>query len=67
MERATMAETQWVCLERQGGRVQRVTLLDDDLRVIATHERDPAEPPDDVQLLRAVEVTGLTAALESAG
>ena len=62
-----MAETQWVCLERQGGRVQRVTLLDDDLRVIATHEREPGEAPDDIQLMRAVEVTGLTAALEAAG
>lgn len=62
-----MAEAQWVCLERQGGRVQRVTLLDDDLRVIATHQRDPAEAPDDIQLMRAVEVTTLTAALESAG
>jgi hypothetical protein len=63
-----MAETQWVCLERQGGRVQRVTLLDDDLKVIASHEREPREAaPDDIQLLRAVEVTGLTAALEAAG
>lgn len=52
-----MAEPHWVYLERHAGRVRRVTLLDDDLQVIATHLRDGGpEPfePDDCQLLRAV-------------
>jgi hypothetical protein len=52
-----MAETHWLYLERHGGRVRRVTLLDGELRVIATHVRDGAsEPfvPDDCQLLEAV-------------
>jgi hypothetical protein len=52
-----MAETHWLYLERHGGRVRRVTLLDDELRVIATHVRD-ADPgpfmPDHCQLLKAV-------------
>lgn len=64
-----MAEAQWVYLERRGGRVHRVTLLDDDLRVIATHEREPSRRvvPDDCQLLRAVELTERSAAVEAAG
>ena len=68
-ERATMAEAQWVYLERRGGQVHRVTMLDDAFRVIATHVREPAGNvvPDDCQLLRAVELTERPAALEAAG
>jgi hypothetical protein len=54
-----MAEAQWLYLERRAGRVRRVTLLDDDLRVVAIHERDESSEPfvaDDCQLLRAVEL-----------
>jgi hypothetical protein len=68
-ERATMAEPHWVYLERCGGRVRRVTLLDDDLRVIATHDRDDGEgpfAPDETQLLRAVELVERVG-LEAAG
>jgi hypothetical protein len=67
-ERATMAETHWLYLERHGGQVRRVTLLDDELRVIATHVRDAEAGPfacDDCQLVRAVafeEMAGLEAA-----
>ncbi|WCB96936.1 hypothetical protein DSM104299_05706 [Baekduia alba] len=63
-----MAESHWLYLERHAGRVRRVTLLDDDLRVISTHLRDggpEAFVPDDCQLLRAVELeerVGLEAA-----
>jgi hypothetical protein len=48
-----------VFVERFGGHMRRVTLLDDDLRVIATHERGGgagAPEPDDCRLLRAVEL-----------
>jgi hypothetical protein len=53
-----MAEPQWVYLERFRGNLRRVTLLDDDLNVISTHDRgDPTDlEPDDCQLLRAVEL-----------
>jgi hypothetical protein len=57
-----MADTNWVFVERFGGRMRRVTLLDDELNVIATHDRGigPAdEPSDDCQLLRAVELERL--------
>jgi hypothetical protein len=62
-----MAETHWVYLERHGGRVGRVTLLDDEFRVIATHVRSAASDfePDDCQLLHAVEF-GRRATLEAA-
>jgi hypothetical protein len=64
-----MAETQWLYLERRAGRVRRVTLLDDDLRVIATHEREPVgdQPPDDCQLVRAVELSSMAAVVEATG
>jgi len=56
-----MANPNWMYVERVGGRVCRVTVLDDELRVIATHDRDGRRPselfePDDCQLLRAVEL-----------
>jgi hypothetical protein len=57
-----MADTNWVFVERFGGRMRRVTLLDDELNVIATHDRGigPADvPSDDFQLLRAVELERL--------
>ena len=62
-----MAESKWVFVERFGGRTRRVTLLDEELEVISTHDRElglaDAEP-DECQLLRAVELErgiGLTA------
>jgi hypothetical protein len=64
-----MAEAHWVYLERCGGRVRRVTLLDDDLRVIATHDRDGpggSFAPDETQLLRAIELVERVG-LETAG
>jgi hypothetical protein len=62
-----MADPNWVFVERFCGRMRRVTLLDDDFQVIATHDRGsgPADAePDECQLLRAVELerlVGLTA------
>jgi hypothetical protein len=57
-----MANPDWVFVERWQGRVRRVTLLDDNLQVIATHDRGigtaDAES-DDCQLLRAVELERL--------
>jgi hypothetical protein len=57
-----MADPNWVFVERFHGRMRRVTLLDDELNVIATHDRGigPADAPsDDCQLLRAVELERL--------
>jgi hypothetical protein len=57
-----MADPNWVFVERFRGRMRRVTLLDDELNVIATHDRGigPADAPsDDCQLLRAVELERL--------
>jgi hypothetical protein len=57
-----MDEPNWVFVERFGGRMRRLTLLDDELNVIATHDRGigPADAPsDDCQLLRAVELVRL--------
>jgi hypothetical protein len=54
-----MADQTWVYVERSKGRVRRVTVLDDNLEVIAMHDRGSAgfsEEPDDCQLLRAVEL-----------
>jgi hypothetical protein len=53
-----MADPEWLYLERHAGRVGRVTVLDGELRVLATHERSSsAFVPDDCQLVRAVELT----------
>ncbi len=52
-----MADPNWVFVERVQGRMRRVTLLDDDFEVIATHDRGIAAADaisDDCQLLRAV-------------
>jgi hypothetical protein len=52
-----MAEDNWVFVERFGGTMRRVTVLDDAFHVIATHERPDAPSegvPDECQLLRAV-------------
>ena len=57
-----MADPNWVFVERLAGRMRRVTLLDDDLNVIATHDRGigPADAEsDECQLLRAVELERL--------
>jgi hypothetical protein len=54
-----MAEDNWVLVERFGGQMRRVTVLDETLQVIATHERDgaPVEGEEhDCQLLRAVKL-----------
>jgi hypothetical protein len=54
-----MADPNWVFVERFRGQMRRVTLLDEEFRVIATHDRGlaPAEvASDEVQLLRAVEL-----------
>jgi hypothetical protein len=55
-----MADQTWVYVERSKGRVRRVTVLDDNLEVIAMHDRGPMvgsnDEPDDCQLLRAVEL-----------
>jgi hypothetical protein len=54
-----MGNSSWVYVERVRGRVRRVTLLDDELHVIATHDRYDAlseGEPDDCQLLRAAEL-----------
>jgi hypothetical protein len=58
-----MAEPDWVFVERLRGHMRRVTLLDDELNVIATHDRGigPVDAPsDDFQLLRAVELERLS-------
>ncbi|HEV7752978.1 MAG TPA: hypothetical protein VGO71_15640 [Baekduia sp.] len=50
-----MGENNWVFVERFGGLMRRVTVLDDEFHVIATHERADAPPegvPDECQLLR---------------
>jgi hypothetical protein len=62
-----MADPNWVFVERFQGRMRRVTLLDDNFEVIATHDRGiaaPEAPSDDFQLLRAIELE--QAALKSA-
>jgi hypothetical protein len=62
MKGPSMADPNWVFVERCGGRMRRVTLLDDEFRVIATHDRGLAPPDaesDDCQLLRAVELERL--------
>ncbi len=49
----------WVFVERFQGRMRRVTLLDDNFEVIATHDRGIAaaeDESDECQLLRAVEL-----------
>jgi hypothetical protein len=54
-----MADTNWVFVERFQGRMRRVTLLDDNFEVIATHDRGIASAEtasDECQLLRAVEL-----------
>jgi len=62
-----MADPNWVFVERFQGRMRRVTLLDDNFEVIATHDRGIASADlvsDECQLLRAVELED--AALKSA-
>jgi hypothetical protein len=57
-----MADPNWVFVERFRGRMRRVTLLDDEFQVIATHDRGlaPADvESDDCQLLRAIELERL--------
>jgi hypothetical protein len=57
-----MADPNWVFVERFRGRMRRVTLLDDEFQVIATHDRGlaPADvESDECQLLRAVELAQL--------
>jgi hypothetical protein len=57
-----MADPNWVFVERFGGRMRRVTILDDEFQVIATHDRGlaPADvESDECQLLRAVELAQL--------
>jgi hypothetical protein len=57
-----MANPNWVFVERFRGRMRRVTLLDEEFHVIATHDRGigPADAEsDECQLLRAVELERL--------
>jgi hypothetical protein len=62
-----VAESNWVFVERLGGRMRRVTLLTDEFEVISMHDRGIGVgdvEPDECQLLRAVELersVGLTA------
>lgn len=53
-----MAEPNWLLVERFRGRMRRVTLLDEELNVISTHDRGDMAgvEPDECQLLRAVEL-----------
>jgi hypothetical protein len=53
-----MADPNWLLVERFRGRMRRVTLLDDELNVISTHDREELGDvePDECQLLRAVEL-----------
>lgn len=54
-----MADPNWVFVERFQGRMRRVTLLDDNFEVIATHDRGIAAAElesDECELLRAVEL-----------
>jgi hypothetical protein len=54
-----MADPNWVFVERVHGRMRRVTLLDDNFEVIATHDRGIAAAEiesDECELLRAVEL-----------
>jgi hypothetical protein len=54
-----MADPNWVFVERFKGRMRRVTLLDDNFEVIATHDRGIGSADvesDECQLLRAVEL-----------
>jgi hypothetical protein len=56
---STMADSNWVFVERFRGRMRRVTLLNDEFEVISTHDRDIGSAdaePDECQLLRAVEL-----------
>lgn len=51
-----MAEDSWVFVERFGGQMRRITVLDEAFHVVAMHERADAPPngvPDECQLLRA--------------
>lgn len=62
-----MADPNWVFVERVQGRMRRVTLLDDNFEVIATHDRGIAAADavsDECQLMRAMELE--QAALRSA-
>ncbi|MCW2985279.1 MAG: hypothetical protein JWR63_2849 [Conexibacter sp.] len=62
MKGPTVADPNWVFVERFRGRMRRVTLLDEQFQVIATHDRGigPADAEsDDCQLLRAVELQRL--------
>lgn len=55
----SVADSNWVFVERSRGRMRRVTLLNDEFEIISTHDRgsDLAEgEPDECQLLRAVEL-----------
>jgi hypothetical protein len=52
-------DANWVFVERFRGQMRRVTLLDEQFQVIATHDRGVAPPEvasDECQLLRAVEL-----------
>jgi hypothetical protein len=54
-----MDDANWLFVERCGGRMRRITVLDEHLNVITTHDRyiAPADTPsDECQLLRAVEL-----------
>jgi hypothetical protein len=54
-----MADDSWVLVERFDGQMRRVTVLDEGLHVIATHERPGAAvegTTNDCQLLRAVKL-----------
>jgi hypothetical protein len=58
-----MADPDWLFVERLRGRMRRVTLLDAELNIIATHDRGigPADAEsDECQLLRAVELERLS-------
>ncbi|HMJ33880.1 MAG TPA: hypothetical protein VK501_08180 [Baekduia sp.] len=57
-----MTEDNWVFVERFGGQMRRVTVLDATLHVVAMHERPDAPPegvPDECELLRAVSLERL--------
>jgi hypothetical protein len=63
MKGPSMADPNWLFVERFRGRMRRVTLLDAELNVIATHDRGigPADAEsDDCQLLHAVELERLS-------
>ena len=63
MKGPSVADPNWLFVERFRGRMRRVTLLDSELNVIATHDRGigPADAEsDDCELLRAVELERLS-------